>query len=195
MKKAEKTKQFIIEKSAPVFNVKGIAATAMSDVMEATKLAKGSLYVHFENKEELSACVVDYCLKTLADKAALSTNIQQTARAKLFAFIDFFSNPLDSPIFGGCPMINFGMEADDTNPVIRKKVNRMIESVQENITAMIEEGKSAGEFETEWDSEEFAVKTFAMLEGGIMISKVSGNKDKMKVIARILKNEIEAQVL
>ena len=40
MSKAERTKQFIIEKSAPIINKKGMAGTSLSDIMEATKLAR-----------------------------------------------------------------------------------------------------------------------------------------------------------
>ncbi|WP_290795028.1 hypothetical protein [Flavihumibacter sp. UBA7668] len=43
MTKGDKTKQFIIEQSAPIFNTKRIAATSMLDNMEATQLSKGSL--------------------------------------------------------------------------------------------------------------------------------------------------------
>jgi TetR/AcrR family transcriptional repressor of nem operon len=68
MTKAERTRQFIIEQSAPLFNTKGVAGTAMSDIMEATKMAKGGLYGHFESKDELSHAVVDHCLSTLGEK-------------------------------------------------------------------------------------------------------------------------------
>jgi hypothetical protein len=39
MNKAEKTRQFIIEKTAPLFNTKGVAATAVTDIMEVTQMA------------------------------------------------------------------------------------------------------------------------------------------------------------
>src|ERR1700737_4544522 len=108
--KAERTKKLIIEKSAPIFNTKGIAATAMSDIMEATKLAKGSLYVHFENKEELAYSAVDYNLASLAEKVLAVVDKQKTAKTKLFAYLDILSDPMHPPVFGGCPMLNFGME-------------------------------------------------------------------------------------
>jgi hypothetical protein len=41
MGKAERTKQFIIEKTATLFNTKGIAATSLQDMTEATGLTKG----------------------------------------------------------------------------------------------------------------------------------------------------------
>ncbi|MFA6249149.1 MAG: TetR/AcrR family transcriptional regulator, partial [Mucilaginibacter sp.] len=51
MSKGESTKQIIIERATPIFNKKGIFGTSMSDIMEAAKLSKGSLYVHFEDKD------------------------------------------------------------------------------------------------------------------------------------------------
>jgi AcrR family transcriptional regulator len=40
MSKAEKTKQFIIEKTAPLFNTKGYNSTSLSDITQATGLTK-----------------------------------------------------------------------------------------------------------------------------------------------------------
>jgi TetR/AcrR family transcriptional regulator, transcriptional repressor for nem operon len=193
MTKAEKTRQFIIEKSAPIFNIKGVAGTAMSDIMEATKLSKGSLYVHFESKEDLSYCAVDYNLTMLTDRILEAGRGHKSAKAKLIAIMEHFGNPLNPPVAGGCPMLNFGMEADDTDPVILQKVNRVMNAVQQNTIDLIEAGKKNGEFKGNWNSSEFATKSFALIEGGILISRISGNRDKMKLIISILKREIEDQ--
>src|SRR5262245_38557541 len=112
MTKSERTRQFIIERSAPVFNIKGLAATAMSDIMDATKMAKGGLYGHFESKEALAHTVVDYNLKKLIGKLEQAVANANTAKEKLFAYIDLYKTPLNTPVFGGCPLMNFGMEAD-----------------------------------------------------------------------------------
>ncbi|QHW00581.1 TetR/AcrR family transcriptional regulator [Spirosoma endbachense] len=191
MTKAERTRQLIISKSAPIFNTKGVAGTSMSDILDVTKLAKGSLYVHFESKKELSYAVVDYQLAKLSDVVETGLNKHQTAKAKLFAYIDTFIDPLDPPLEGGCPMLNFGMEADDTDEVIRKKVNAVIEGAQQTIERIIQEGIALGEFKSDWEPGEFATKLFALVEGGIMMSRIAGNNKSMKVIARSLKKEIE----
>lgn len=193
MTKAEKTRQFIIEKSAPIFNTKGLAATAMSDVMEATKLAKGSLYVHFENKEELCYAVVDHNLGILGDKVMGSVKKHKTAKQKLFAYLDCLSTPMQPPVEGGCPIINFGMEADDTNPIIKKKINAIINLTEENIAAIVNQGIEDGEFRKGWNAKEFGIKMFAMVEGGIMVSRMAGSNAKMKVIIKQIKQEIEEQ--
>jgi AcrR family transcriptional regulator len=191
MTKAEKTRQFIIEKSAPIFNTKGVAGTAMSDIMEATKLAKGSLYVHFENKDELSYAAVDYNLNSLVKKLTGAVSKHKKAKDQLFALLDFLSNSQNPPTIGGCPMLNFGMEADDTNPVILQKVNKVVEGFQQQITDIVGRGIATGEFKDSFNANEFGTRTFALLEGGILISRVSGKRNKMELIVRTIKNEIE----
>ncbi len=193
MTKAERTRQFIIEKAAPIFNTKGVAGTAMSDIMEATKLAKGSLYVHFENKEDLSYCTVDYIFSQLKTKISASIINKKTAKEKLFAILNFYCNSSNPAVEGGCPMLNFGMEADDTNPVILNKVNKAMEKFQEMLITIIKDGINAGEFNADWDPKKFALKAFAMIEGGIMISRISCKNDQLKTIALILKEEIKKE--
>lgn len=193
MSKGENTRRFIIERSASIFNIKGVAATAMSDIMDATKLSKGSLYVHFENKDLLSGSVVEYNLDLLMEKVNAAVSKYKTARGKLLAYLELFTDPLRPPVKGGCPMINFGMEADDTNPVIRQKVSRVVELAQQNIAAIIKDGIRAGEFNPDWNYDEFATTMFAMIEGGVIISRIMGNNKKMKVIAGVLRRMIDEQ--
>ena len=193
MTKAEKTKQFIIESSAPIFNTKGIAATAMSDIMEATKLSKGSLYVHFENKDVLASAAVDHNMNLLVKNVMAAVGRQKGAKAKLFAFIDVFGDPMNPPVTGGCPMMNFGTEADDTNLAVRQKVNVMIGKSEEVIVQLIKGGIKEGVFKPDWNYKDFATMMFAAIEGGIVMGMVAGSNNKMKVIARSLKQIINEQ--
>lgn len=195
MSKGEETRQFIIESAAPIFNTKGIAATAMSDLMEATKLSKGSLYVHFENKDNLALAAIDYNLNKLEEKVGAQLRHKKTFKDKLFAYADAFLDPLNPPVTGGCPMMNFGMEADDTNETIRKRVSVNVVSAQELIVQFIEGGIKAGEFKADWAYKEFATVMFAMIEGGIMISRIMGNNQKMKIINAQIKKMIKAELL
>jgi AcrR family transcriptional regulator len=195
MNKAEKTRQFIIEKTAPVFNTKGVAATAVTDIMEATQMAKGSLYVHFENKEELSYCAVDWNLKQFTDKITEEAAKYTGAREKFFGLLDYLSDPLNPPVQGGCPMMNFGMEADDTSPVIREKVHQTICTVQQGMIGILEMGIKDKEFKSDWNYKEFAIKAYAMIEGGILVARVSKDISQMKLLVNILKKEIDAQTL
>ncbi|KRD08852.1 TetR family transcriptional regulator [Flavobacterium sp. Root901] len=191
MAKGEETRQFIIEKAAPIFNTKGIAATSMSDIMEATKLSKGSMYVHFENKEVLACAAVDYNVKVLSSKLQAALSKAKTSKEQLFAYIDFFSDPLQPPVMGGCPLLNFGTEADDTNPIVKEKVNTAIRGGQQLLSGIIENGIKNKEFKSDLVPADFATAMFAMLEGGHLMARMSGNNAKMHIISKTLKNLID----
>jgi len=191
MTKAEKTRQWIIEQSAPIFNTRGVAGTAMSDIMAATKLAKGSLYVHFESKEELAYSAVDYILDTFSAKITDSAGRQTTAKAKLLAVVDKLTDPSTPPVIGGCPLLNFGMESDDTNPVIKEKVKKAINGLIKGMERIIDRGIVNGEFQSSLNAKEFATKIFAMIEGGVLMSRVSGSSGQLTLIVHIIKKEIE----
>jgi len=195
MTKGEATRALILERSAPVFNTKGVAGTALSDIMKATGLSKGALYIYFENKEVLANAVVDYNLELLGKKVNETLKGQQTAKGKLFSFIRVFYDPMNPPVAGGCPMINFGMEADEQNPVIKEKVNQVVNISQQLIADIIKKGIKDGEFKPDWDHQEFATVMFAMIEGGIMICRANGNNNKMKLISTSLKKMITAKLL
>ena len=193
MSKGEETRQFIIEKAAPLFNVKGIEATAMSDIMKATKLSKGSLYVHFKNKEELVENVFLHNMKVLGKKVMNAVQKPSSAKEKLFAYIDVLTDIENPPVAGGCPMMNFGIEADDTNPMIKSKVKKEIAHSLELISNIIVQGKKSGEFKPDWNHDEFATLMFAMIEGGVIISRITGDNTKIDLISNKLKKMIVEQ--
>ncbi|WP_259070568.1 TetR/AcrR family transcriptional regulator [Mucilaginibacter sp. X4EP1] len=194
MTKAERTRQFIIEKAAPIFNKKGMAGTAISDIMEATKLAKGGVYGNFENKEEICLEAYKYLTQTLSAAIDQSIASKITAKDKLFALLDFYADVLIKNDKGGCPILNFGTEADDTNPLIKQKVKESISYSQNRIFKIAQQGIDNGEFKDTLDARQFALKTFTMIEGAILISRVQGSNEHIRLIAGMIKFEIEQNI-
>ncbi len=193
MSKAERTRQFIIETSAPLINKKGMAGTSLSDIMEATKLAKGGIYGNFENKEEICIESFLYLRSQLASKLDVAISKGKSAKEKLFNLLDVYSNGKN--MTEGCPILNFGTEADDTNPVMREHVKKAILSAQKRLFNIVEAGIQNKELSSEINPEEFSIKTFAMIEGGILCRKVFGNNNQMNVVLDSIKKEFERYVL
>lgn len=191
MTKAEKTRQFIIEQSATIINKKGVAGTSVTDLMEATNLAKGGIYGNFQSKEEICLEVFNYLSRGVGKALDNATANKSTAKEKLFALLDYYRDHVASSQVGGCPLLNFGLEADDTNPAIRQRVATAVKASQQRMARLIEEGKSTKEFSKKIDSGVFAVKMFAMIEGAIFTSRVTNNQAAIKTIVDLLKKEIE----
>jgi AcrR family transcriptional regulator len=191
MTKAERTRQLIIEKAALIINRKGMAGTSISDIMEATKLAKGGVYGNFESKEEICAEAFDYLLSIVGNTIRASLSDKTSAKEQLLGLLDYYKTaPLREDHYG-CPLLNFGTEADDTNPLIKEKVSKAISESQARITKIVRKGIEAGEFRPEFDATLFAVKAFTMIEGAVLVCRVQGNNRQMRIITDILRKEIE----
>ncbi len=195
MSKGELTREFIINKAAPVFNTKGMEATSMSDIMEVTKLSKGTLYVHFKNKEELISEVFAHNMKTYGNKIYSKIKQFDSAKDSLFAYIDLLTDISNPLVIGGCPLMNFGVEADDTDPVTANKIALEIKNSHNQISKLIVRGIEAGEFKPDWNYDEFAKLAFAMLEGGVMISRITKDVSSAKIVSRTLKKMIVEQTV
>src|ERR1017187_6727853 len=107
MTKAEQTRAFIIEKTAPIFNTKGYEGTSMSDITNATGLTKGSIYGNFVNKDEVALAVFDYNWRKIETIMRSEMAKYQTAKDKLLVYVDVYDNFLNHPFpEGGCPILN-----------------------------------------------------------------------------------------
>lgn len=190
MSKGDDTRLFIIERAAALLNLKGIAGTSISDIMEATGLAKGGIYRRFESKEEITCEVFRYLYNRLLDRIAAAIAYKSSAKGKLYAILDLYHDHLVLDEKGGCPLLNFGAEADDTNLVLRNRVARGIKEMQDNFSRVVAEGIRSGEFEKRVNPDEFGVKMFNLLEGAILSSRVMNDKHQMKLVSKMLKNEI-----
>jgi TetR/AcrR family transcriptional repressor of nem operon len=185
------TRNFIIEKAAPLFNTKGIAGTSIRDIMDATKLAKGGIYRHFDSKDEICLDAFKFLCLNLSAGINEALKNQQTPADKLFAFIDYYKNDL-TKIEGGCPLLNFGTEADDTNQPLKKLVGERIQALQNRLSSLIKTGIEEKQFEDSIDPEVFAAHIFSVLEGAMLMAKVFGNLDQMEIVTDKLKAEIKS---
>ncbi|MDV7696900.1 TetR/AcrR family transcriptional regulator [Chryseobacterium soli] len=176
MSKAEKTKQFIIEKTASLFNTKGYTSTSLSDITEATGLTKGSIYGNFENKDEVALEVYRYNAGVLAKNMSRSFGDEfPTTVNKLYAFVDFYRKNWKVVFLnGGCPLMNAATEADDTFPILKKQVQSSFEEWKKKIGSVIAEGQNNGEIHKDRNSEEYASLFIMLIEGGILLSKTTG---------------------
>jgi TetR/AcrR family transcriptional repressor of nem operon len=190
--KAERTKQFIIEQAAPIFNSKGIAGTTIDDILAATKMAKGGLYGNFENKEAISIASVDFIFSKVSDKTYSVISKEKTAIKKLFAFIDLRRNPLVPFIDGGCPILNFGVDSDNTNPTVKKKVRTMIDGSMNLFVGILKQGIADGELSDKLNPEEYCLKVLIMLEGATLVSRVTDSVKPMNIAIKMLKSELKS---
>lgn len=194
--KAERTRNFIIEKTAEIFNRKGYAGTSMSDITEATGLTKGSIYGNFENKEEVALAVFEYNRSLVFNRVQAEVEKAGSYFEKLMVYGRVYKNVIASVgNRGGCPILNTAVEADDTNVPLQLSAAKALFSWKKSLVGIIEKGTEAGEFRKGIDAEEMAVSIIALIEGGVMFSKVTNdyaNMDRVLATVQLLVKGIRA---
>lgn len=185
LSKAERTRQFIIERTASIFNKKGYAGTSLSDLTEATGLTKGSIYGNFKNKEEVAAEVFDYNSAKVRNQVQERIQKAKTYHDKLLVYAQVYHSFSrgDFPA-GGCPILNTAIDADDTNPLLKDKAAKAVVRWKTRIETLVTEGIEAGEFKPGVDITEVALSMIALIEGGIMIAKVTDTPANLDTVLK-----------
>lgn len=189
--KSERTKQFIVERTAPVFNEKGYAGTSITDLTNATGLTKGSIYGNFENKDEVALAAFDYNFNrvTLFLKEKILATDHSIERLLVYPSVyrDFLKIPF---LKAGCPILNTSTEADDTHPELRERAAKALAFWKTAVENHIKRGIQKGEIKADTNPTEFAVVLMSLIEGAVMQAKVTGKPTELRIAMNFLEKII-----
>jgi TetR/AcrR family transcriptional regulator, transcriptional repressor for nem operon len=192
MRQPETTKAAILKQSGLLFNTQGYKATSLRDITRATKLTKGAIYRHFKNKDHLEKEALTYLSQTMFGFMGQRIKEQPTAGLKLKALFRFFETYISHPpIKGGCPLLNVSIEADDTHPVLRRQAIAILDLLRDSILSILSKGIQYGQVKPDIRKEYYASVIIAMLEGAIMMSKLRGNNEDIRMVSRHLDSLIK----
>lgn len=189
--KSERTKQFIIEKAAPVFNEKGFAGTSVNDLMLATGLTKGSLYGNFTNKDEVALEAFDYNFGMVVAYIRERILERESAIDKLLVYPDTYRNFLKIPFLkAGCPVLNTSTEADDTHPRLKERAANALKLWKTSVEKLIQTGIDRNEIRTGTNKAEFATILMSLIEGAVMQAKLTNHPAALTITMDFLEKMI-----
>ncbi len=171
--KAEKTKSFIIECAARLFNRQGVAATSLHDIINETGLTKGAIYGHFKDKDQIALAAFQYNSAFLLHGFSTYTSSVKGTRNKLRAMLKFYGDHAEWLLQnGGCPVLNTTTEQDDNPGTMQLAVRSVIDDWRTLFVTILNNGIDSGELRQDCDPTRFANTFIAMIEGGIMFTQL-----------------------
>jgi TetR/AcrR family transcriptional regulator, transcriptional repressor for nem operon len=189
--KAERTRQFIVEKTAPIFNAKGFAGTYLSDLTGATGLTKGSIYGNFENKDDVALAAFDYNFDRITAYIKVKLLATENSIDRLLVYPSVYRQFLKIPLLKpGCPILNTSTEADDTHPLLRKRAASALSFWRISIEKQIKRGIDRKEIKPDTNPTEVAVILMSLIEGAIMQAKVTGKPTELNTAMDFLEKLI-----
>jgi TetR/AcrR family transcriptional repressor of nem operon len=190
--KAERTKKYIIEKTAPVFNAKGYAGTSMFDLMEVTGLTKGSIYGNFENKDEVALAAFDYNFQQISVYIKAQMSQHTTIIHKLLVYPQTYRNFLKLPfLIHGCPVANTATEADDTHPELKEKVSQALHFWRGSVEKLLKAGMENKEIKADINITEVVAVITGLIQGAALHAKASGKTNYLNASMNFLENMIK----
>jgi TetR/AcrR family transcriptional repressor of nem operon len=194
--KAELTTQYILETVAPVFNKYGYAATSMAEITKATKLTKGAIYGNFENKEELALEAFNYNVRKVIGMVADKMKAETSPAKQLQALTDFYRNYYGlTKKYGGCPLLNVGVDSKHQNPVLLKRVREIMAKLQKSIADIIRNGITQKQFKATAKPDVLALRILSQIEGGIFITNLMDDEMHMKDVMDQIDKMIEVELV
>ncbi|RAI94339.1 TetR family transcriptional regulator [Paenibacillus pabuli] len=173
MRKGQITKEHIIRESAALFNTKGYTGASLSEIIERCGVRKGGIYNHFESKDEIALAAFDYSVSQMLQFHSQALEGVTSSKDKLLAicgvYIDMMEN---NTLEGGCPLLNTAVESDDAHPLLKERAQHAMNNLLNELTQVLIQGTEQKEFRADIALEEVSSNIIAIIEGGVMLSKL-----------------------
>lgn len=189
--KADRTRQYIVEQTASVFNVKGFTGTSLTDMMEVTGLTKGSIYGNFRNKDEVAVAAFEHNFQQVSNYIRGKMDERQSIIEKLLVYPETYRNFSKlSFLSNGCPIANTSTEADDTHPRLKEKANEALTYWRNSVEKLLKAGIKNDEIKPEINALEFTSILTALIQGAMLHAKSSGKMNYLNASMNYLESMI-----
>src|SRR3990172_3155139 len=156
--KGKNTRRLIINQAALLFTKNGYNHTSLTQILEATRLAKGGFYFHFTSKEELGCAVIksleEYWYNTLLPNMQKGQNAIEKLQIMLSSPGDCHSSP--DCIRPTILLLNLATEMIEVNDLFSSRLKEIFQEWWKTLECIIGEGKSTGFFKAEIDASSVA---------------------------------------
>ncbi|GAA0234860.1 TetR family transcriptional regulator [Castellaniella daejeonensis] len=175
----------ILSCASDLFYRKGITHVGVNEIIEASGVARMTLYHHFKSKNDIISAVLDQRRERRLEGIRAAMQEAGTPRGRILAVFDYLDRIAGDPGFRGCAFINAAVElADPAHPgfalALRHK-RRMIEEF-ERIAAQ------AG-----WrEPRQFAVQCQLLWDGAIAAAQIGYSDAPVRAARAALETLIDA---
>jgi AcrR family transcriptional regulator len=174
------TLERILDAASELFYQRGIRATGLEHVVEASGTGKGQLYHYFASKHDLVLAVIDRQIEIVleAQQPLLGTI---ASAADLHAWADLVVELHavgDGP--ARCPLGALAAELAEDDPLAREALRRGFARWHDELAEGLRRMRSVGELPPQADPDALAEGLLAAYQGGLVLAQVRGNLDPLR---------------
>lgn len=178
--KGQETRSHILKESRRIFTLQGFQNTSISDIIAATGVKKGNLYYHFPSKEELGLEVLIDARDEFFTILENSLTGERAVAKILHSCNSIMALMQQTNFVGGCLFGNTALEMTESSPrfgkIIREVFTHWINCIEQELRLAADSENLTNIL----SPETMATAIVAILEGGIMLSRVYQDKDSLE---------------
>ena len=176
------TREKLIQTTANLVSKHGYFGTGITEILEKTKVPKGSMYHHFpKGKDQLIIASIDYSGSIMQEKYKNALR-SKGALDGLCAIINVLIEEMERSDFQhGCPIATVALDVSAHNEEIRKVCQQIYIDWQEGLSQYLSSREVSNAMEK---SKLF----FTMIEGAFILSKAQRDLSFLEIQKNYLEN-------
>lgn len=179
MQKGEATRERIKKASLGLFHKKGYGSTSINHVLDSSGIKKGTFYFHYPSKEKLAVDVLD---KALA-KYEIQINEpighlppSDQIMAVVEAIVGYH---IEDGTSKGCLFGNMALEMGKNGTQVAAFVEKVFDDWVIRFEKLLKKAVENNEVILKESPLAFSRTIIALIQGGLVLSKISGNPDAL----------------
>ncbi len=134
----------ILEGAAVIFARKGLVATKIADIADATDMSQGLIYRYFAGKDELFAVLVEQGMASVGDLALQARARPGSAWERLRWFtVQMAPHQYQQPAYS--LVVAHALTSEAVPTAVRDLTRRRLDALREVLTEIIVEGQASGQ--------------------------------------------------
>lgn len=186
--KGEKTRDHILKATRKILVTHGFHNTSINAVIEATGVKKGNLYYHFTSKDDLGLAVLLDAKDEFFSFLSKALNGRDPLEKIINSCKAIFAEQKKNNFVGGCLFGNTALEMTDSKPEFGLVIQDVFDQWTKTLEVLLVEARGSGILNSRSPEKLLAKSVVAMVEGAIMMSRVSKSEKDLRDFLKAIKN-------
>lgn len=175
---SEQSRAAILAATMDLISKHGFNGTSVDKIASNSGLSKGSIFWHFDNKENLFRAVIAAIRNALFNGLLTGQETATTTRDRVILMLDNYAGLIETDCSRCIDLTVLVIEMVETNEGMAEDLRDLFGELAGTLTSLLEEGKRLGEIDASLDSEMTAYTVVGNLQG--MTVQHYLNRDKFQ---------------
>lgn len=178
--KGDNTKQAILDSAQKLVLKKGFSGTSLDEIIEDAGITKGGFFYHFKGRSDLA---VDLLIRYLQEDDRILSGLIKKARhyvddplQRVLVFLKLYTELAEEmeETHPGCLVATYTYESQQFDPEVQEIIREGVESWKRHYLSLLTPAAEVYEMKAPFTVEKLADMLNAILEGGILLTKIKG---------------------